>query len=96
VLREFRTRLVASTAEERFLEAVLDLCKARGWRHPHVDESLPTPLMCWRKFVRLHRAECVGETLRHTLNVLAVVTPDWLGNQVQPAWLERYGHRAEA
>ena len=29
VLSEFRTRLVALTAEERFLEAVLDLCKER-------------------------------------------------------------------
>src|SRR5881296_418702 len=31
VLSEFRTRLVALTAEERFLEAVLTLCKERGW-----------------------------------------------------------------
>jgi transposase len=31
VLSEFRTRLVALTAEERFLEAVRDLCKERGW-----------------------------------------------------------------
>ena len=29
------------------------------------------------------------------LHVLAVVAPDWLGSQVQPEWLERYGHRAE-
>lgn len=35
------------------------------------------------------------ETLRHALNVLAVVTPDWLQGQVQLEWLERYGHRAE-
>src|SRR5438105_3843119 len=31
VLSEFRTRLVAQTSEERFLEAVIDLCKERGW-----------------------------------------------------------------
>jgi hypothetical protein len=31
VLSEFRTRLVALTAEERFLEAVLTLCKEHGW-----------------------------------------------------------------
>jgi transposase len=31
VLSEFRTHLVALTAQERFLEAVLDLCKAQGW-----------------------------------------------------------------
>ena len=32
VLSEFRTRLVALTAEERELSAVVDLCKERGWR----------------------------------------------------------------
>ena len=32
VLSEFRTRLVALTVEECFLEVVLDLCKERGWR----------------------------------------------------------------
>jgi transposase len=46
VLSEFRTRLVALTAEERFLEAVLDLCKERGWRHPRVGANGPTPPMC--------------------------------------------------
>ena len=38
--------------------------------------------------------ECVVETLRHALNVPAVVAPDWLRNQVQPEWLARYGARA--
>jgi hypothetical protein len=52
VLSEFRTRLVAFIAEERFLEAILTLCKERGWRHLHVDESLLLPLMCWPRFVR--------------------------------------------
>ena|SRR5260221_7180164 len=41
----------------------------------------------------LNRTECVVETLRHGLNVLAVVAPDWLRSQVQPEWLERYGPR---
>lgn len=41
------------------------------------------------------RAECVVETLRQALNVLAVVASEWLRNQVQPDWLQRYGHRAE-
>jgi transposase len=31
VLSEFRTRLVEYIAEERLLEALLDLCKERGW-----------------------------------------------------------------
>ncbi len=37
--------------------------------------------------------ECVVEPLRHALNVLAVVAPDWGLRQVQPDWLERYGPR---
>jgi transposase len=41
----------------------------------------------------LNRLECVGETLRHTLNVLATVVPDWLAAQVPPVWHERYDLR---
>jgi transposase len=46
------------------------------------------------KIRALNRTEW-GGTLRHALNVLAVVAPDWLRNQVQPEWLERYGCRSE-
>jgi transposase len=49
--------------------------------------------MCWRLFVSLHRLECAGETLRHTLNVLAEVAPDWLLAQITPEWFERYSRR---
>jgi len=41
----------------------------------------------------LNRLECVGETLRHTLNVLAEVAPDWLLAQITPQWFERYSRR---
>jgi transposase len=40
---------------------------------------------------RLHRLELVGETMRHALNSLAVVVPDWLRAQVPVEWFERYG-----
>jgi transposase len=94
VLSEFRTRLVALTAEERFLEAVLDLCKERGWLKARGRQRTDSTHV-FAKIRMLNRAECVIETLRHALNVLAVVAPDWLQSQVQPEWLERYGHRAE-
>jgi transposase len=94
VLSEFRTRLVALTAEERFLEAVLDLCKERGWLKAHGRQRTDSTHVL-AKVRALNRAECVIETLRHALNVLAVVAPDWLRSQVQPEWVERYGHRAE-
>src|SRR4051794_41410133 len=42
----------------------------------------------------LNRLECVIETMRHALESLAVVAPDWLLAHAQPDWAERYGHRA--
>jgi transposase len=41
----------------------------------------------------LNRLECAGETLRHTLNVLAEVAPDWLLAQIDPQWFDRYSRR---
>jgi transposase len=83
VLSEFRTRLVALSAEERFLEAVVDLCKEQGWLKARGRQRTDSTHIL-AKVRALNRAECVVETLRHTLNVLAVVAPDWLRNQVQP------------
>jgi transposase len=33
LLSEFRTRLLAGGAETQLLQALLDLCKSRGWRN---------------------------------------------------------------
>ena len=43
----------------------------------------------------LNSLELVGETLRHALNVLATVVPEWLKQQVKPEWFDRYGQRME-
>jgi transposase len=44
----------------------------------------------------LNRLELVGETLRHALNVLAVVAPEWLLCGWVPAeWYDRYSQRIE-
>jgi transposase len=93
VLSEFRTRLVALTAEERFLEAVLTLCKEQGWLKARGRQRTDSTHVL-AKIRALNRAECVVETLHHALNILAVVAPDWLRGQVQPEWLERYASRA--
>ncbi len=50
LLCEFRARLLAHEASERLLDVLLEQCKARGWRHPRVANSAPTPRMCWRPF----------------------------------------------
>jgi transposase len=94
VLSEFRTRLIAGQAEAQLFELMLrrfreaGLLKARGQQRTdstHVLAAIQT----------LNRLECVGETLRHVLNVLAVVVPDWLRGQVPPEWFDRYGRRFE-
>ncbi len=43
----------------------------------------------------LNRLERVGETMRHALNVLAEIAPDWLRAHAAPEWYERYGRRME-
>lgn len=93
VLSEFRSRLIEGGAEQVLLDAVLTLARERnllsagGRQRTDSTHILAT--------VRaLNRLECVIETMRHALESLAVVAPDWLLAHAQPDWAERYGHRA--
>jgi transposase len=70
----------------RFREA--GLLKPRGRQRTDSTHVLAAIQM-------LNRLECVGETLRHALNTLAVVVPDWLREHVPADWGERYGRRFE-
>jgi transposase len=92
ILSEFRQRLVDGNAEMRLLDGMLErlktagLLKARGRQRTDSTHVLAA--------VRgLNRLECVGETLRHALNTLAVAAPEWLQGQLRPEWTERYGTR---
>jgi transposase len=97
VLSEFRTRLVQGNAVQRLLDVFLDQCKARGWLKARGRQRTDSTQVL--AAVRaLNRLECVGETLRHTLNVLAEVAPAWLQayvGQAHPEWVERYSRRIE-
>jgi transposase len=94
VLCEFRSRLIAGGAEMQLFETLLILLgeqgflKARGKQRTDSTHVLSAVMT-------LNRLECVGETLRHTLNVLATVAPDWLGAQVPVSWYEQYARRFE-
>src|SRR5215472_6846356 len=94
VLSEFRARLLAGHGEQLLFETMLEqfkthgLLKARGHQRTdstHVLAAIRT----------LNRLECVGETMRHALEALAVVAPAWLLEQVRPEWKERYEHRIQ-
>lgn len=94
VLSEFRTRVVAGAAEQRLLDALLAKCRERQWLKARGRQRTDSTHVLAR--VRaVNRLECVGETLRHTLNSLAVVAPEWLRMQCQVEWGERYGQRVE-
>jgi transposase len=94
VLSEFRTRLVAGRAEYQLLDAMLarfqacGLLKARGRQRTDSTHVLAA--------IRARdRLETVGETLRHALNLLAVVAPPWLRPHLGADWADRDGPRVE-
>ena len=94
VLSEFRTRLVAQTAEERLFQTVLTLCQERGWLKIRGKQRTDSTHVL-AKVRALNRLECVGQTMSHALNVLALVAPDWIQTHADPAWVQRYAHRIE-
>jgi transposase len=92
VLSEFRTRLLAGAAEQRLLDALLDCCRDRSWlRARGRQRTDSTPVLARVRAV--NRLECVGETLRHALNSLATVAPEWLRAHSAAEWLGRYSRR---
>jgi transposase len=92
VLTEFRTRLLAGGAETHLLQALLELCKRRGWLKARGRQRTDSTHVL-AAIRDLNRLECAGETLRHALNVLAEVAPDWLLAQIDEEWFERYSRR---
>jgi transposase len=94
VLSECRPRLLAGAAASLLFAMWLTGCrdrqllKARGRQRPD-----STPILAAGR--ALNRIEVVGEPLRHTLNTLAVVAPEWLRAVSPPAWRDRYPRRAE-
>ncbi len=94
VLSEFRSRLVAQQAETLLFDRLLERLHQEGLVVPGgpVRTDATQVLAAVR---RLNRLALVRETLRHTLNDLARVAPDWLLTVAEPAWVARYEQRSE-
>ena len=99
VLSEFRTRLVTGGIEQQLLDLMLAEFRARNLltaRGRQRTDSTGCPLGRILAAIRtLNRLERAGETLRHTLNSLAIVAPDWLREQSQPEWIDRYSRQID-
>ena len=94
VLSEFRDRLIANGAEAMLFETLLTALKAEGLVKPRSRQRTDSTHVLAAIHV-LNRLGLVGETLRHALNTLAAVAPDWLRSWVPADWFARYGRRFE-
>jgi transposase len=92
VLCEFRGRLLGQGAERRLFDLLLSKCRERGWIKARGKQRTDSTHVL-AAIRTLRRLECVGETMRHTLNVLAEGAPSWLLEHLQEAWAERYEKR---
>jgi transposase len=91
---EFRQRLVQGEAEHLLLDTLLALCKQRGWLKARERQRTDSRHVL-AKIRAINRLMGVGEARRFALNRLAIVAPDWLLEQSDAEWVERYGHRIE-
>lgn len=92
VLSEFRGRLVEHEAGQRLLDEFLKQLVEHGWLKARSKQRTDSTHIV-AAIRELNQVELVGETLRHALNSLAVIVPDWLRLQVPIEWFERYAER---
>ena len=94
VLCEFRSRLLDGGAEGLLLGRLLDRCKGLGLLQARGRQRTDSTHVLARVRATV-RHGCATEALRHALNSLAVVAPEWLRGHSDPAWVERYGRRTD-
>ena len=95
VLSEFRKRLTEGEMERHLFDHMLsqleEIGLVKGGGKQRTDST--HVLAAIRK---LNRVECVGETMRKTLNDIATVAPEWLLEQITPDWFDLYGPRFDS
>jgi len=95
ILSEFRQRLIEGGLEQQLLNELLKVCEAKGLLKKRGRQRSDSTHVL--SAVRdLNRLEMVGETLRHALNAISSVNPDWTRQQVPLDWYKKYPVRFEA
>jgi transposase len=93
VLCEFRARLLEGTAEHLLFDKLLAICRERKWLKRRGRQRTDSTHVIAAVHAS-NRLQCAIETLRHALNCLALVAPEWLRTYARPEWPERYAPRA--
>jgi transposase len=94
VLCEFRGRLLRHGAIERLPARLLEAAREDGLFRPRGRQRTDSTHVL--AAVRdLNRLELLGETMRATLNAIAVAAPGWPRAVAPPEWHERYDRRVE-
>ena len=91
ILSEFRDRLLAGGLEQRLLDDLLARFRERGLVQARAAASDSTHIQAAAR--NLNRLECVGETMRHALQSLVALVPQWVQEHVPQDWYDRYGPR---
>jgi transposase len=94
LLHDFRQRLLAHEAGQRFLDTFLATCKARGWIKARGTQRTDSTHVL-AAIRTLHRVECVLEAMHYALNQLSAADPAWVQQHVPPEWYTRYGLRSD-
>lgn len=94
ILSEHRQRLMDGGVEQRLLDDMLKRFQECGLLKERSKQRTDSTHVL-ASIRELNRLELIGESLRHTLNSLAVVSPDWLRTQVDADWFDLYGPRFE-
>ena len=94
ILSDFRQRLLDHDAADLLLEPILSVCREQGWLKARGKERTDSTMVL-AQVRSLSSLESVGESMRAALNAIAEQEPDWLDEQVNPEWFDRYVHRFE-
>jgi transposase len=90
ILSEFRGRLVSGQAEQILFETLLSRLAEKGLLKTEGQRRTDSTYILGN-IRKLNQLELAGETLRHVLNVLAEVAPQWLLEWLPREWRDRYG-----
>ena len=93
-MSEFRSRLITGNAELLLFETMLTLFREQGLVTAKGRQRTDSTHVLAAIHV-LNRLECIGETLRHALNRVATLAPEWLQSWVPSEWFTRYSRRFE-